>query len=165
MALNTSPPTTSGVVVLSGSNFFSPTSSDFPVIRNLLFKPTAEANPSPPVIGVLNQSAQTNTNNFGSTAVGGLIVVVPGYVQRGDPMFAKILRIGNDTRIRQTPVTTSGVVILDIFPDAGEEAEVFVPPVVINARIYPLYQGPIPSPATGRIFPLLPQFSTLTPGD
>jgi hypothetical protein len=168
MALNTSPPLTSGVVVLSGSEFFNPLAgSDFPVIKMALLD--GQSLSSDAVLSdstfILTKAPDVISTAVGSYTVKNLLISNAPPAEDNVEVFAKVIRITQDIRIRSTPVTTSGVVILDMFPDAEGEGEVFVPPVVINARIYPLYQGPIPSPAAGRIFPLLPQFSTLTPGD
>jgi hypothetical protein len=106
----------------------------------------------------------TITSGISSTAVKGLMHTDVRVTEGNNLLIAQVMRVPQDTGIRRTDVTTSGVVILDIFPDAGSAAEVFVPPVVINARVFPLFQGPFPA-HDRRIFPVLPQFSTLTPGD
>lgn len=201
MALNTSPPLTSGVVVLSGSDFFNRLTSDFPVlmelvledpgqytpyssselilgnspqvnstgiynysIRGMLVTDPAGNEPYPNSLLLFGNSPQVNSSGIGSTAIKGLLHLSDAYVEADSTLFAQVLRIPTDTGIRSTPVTTSGVVILDLFPEAGVAVVVFVPPVVINARLYPLFQGPFPE-HDRRIFPVLPQFSTLTPGD
>ncbi len=123
MALGQSPPTTSGIIVISGSDFFDPQTSDLPIAT-----------------GSIESSTKRGT---------------------GIGVLGTVLDLTSGVKIRSTPVTTSGIVVIDIFIGAGE---VFVVPVVGNVRLFPIFQGVFPE-QDRRIFPVLPQFSTLTPGD
>ncbi len=190
MSLPQSPPTTSGIVVLSGSNLFDPQSSDFPVIWGPIEEPDKSS-----LLAVRGRGGVDITDFFLSTAGGfsgtgkeqptkeilevrgsvatldGLFLAVPpiaGTVQKGSTeqlgVLGVVLHSVDDAGITTTGVTTSGIVIVDIFPGAGTPAAPFVPPVVFNERFFPNFQGPFPE-HDSRIYPRLPQFSTLTPGD
>lgn len=165
MALRQRPPTTSGIVVLSGSEMFG-LSGDFPVVQGLVFNsfPVADG----PTQLIMSSSPQTVQNAFFSNFPSPLVFVTPEEGAEGERQanyqLATVLRVGIDTNITSTNVTTSGIVLLDIYPGAGVEEAPWVPPVVINARLFPLYQGPFPEHNL-RIYPVLPQYSTLTPGD
>ncbi len=127
MVLRQSPPTTSGVIVISGTNSFNRQTSDFPVPSRLIseFLPPSEVTT---LSGVLNFTPKPD----------------------------------DDIEILSTNVTTSGIVVMNFSPNLiGEE---FVPPAVGNARIFPVFAGIFPE-QDRRIFPVLPQFSILTPGD
>ena len=157
MSLGQSPPTTSGIVIVSGSNFFDPQTSDFPVVvAQLTSIREGRLQTSPPLV-----ANPPVFDDFFDLVVGeGLLGSTSG---RKDVVgvFGVVLELTSDVKIRSTPVTTSGIVILDMFPGAGD---VFVPPVVSNARIFPVFAGIFPE-QDRRIFPVLPQFSILTPGD
>ena len=127
-----SPPTTSGVVVLSGSNAFDITSSDFPVARA-----TANIMSHPPLI--MTRSA--------------VVLVQPDDISAGGG---------------SSSVTTSGVAILSFYPGAGAP---YIIPFVINARLFPISAAAFPTTVSGfestvsgeRIYPVLPQYSTIIP--
>jgi len=191
MSLPQSPPTTSGIVVLSGSDSFDPQASDFPVIWGTIEEPDKSES-----LVVKGGGGLDTTNLFLSTSgVGGFAgtiqepskealavrgcVVVPGSgvftmapiagtIEEPDKqtlaVLGHVLHSVDDVGITSTAVTTSGIVVVDIFPGAGTPAAPFVPPVVINERFFPNFQGTFPE-HDRRIFPVLPQFATLTPGD
>ncbi len=151
MALPQSPPTTSGIVVISGSDFFDPQSSDFPIVRGTVSgtgRKGIEILGVPPVFDA-----------FADLVVGGGQILTSS--PRASTVLGRVLRINQDIEIRSTPVTASGIVVMDMFVGAGA---VFIVPIVGNVRIFPVFQGVFPE-QDRRIFPVLPQFSTLTPGD
>jgi len=183
MSLPQSPPTTSGIVILSGSNFFDPESSDFPVIRGNVTAPDKG-------MSLKGTGGQDITDLFLSSASGGFSgkIASPAKIQlslkgavldpadaiyivgkitppqkatQGLSLAGFIPDIGEDVGITSTEVTTSGIVIMEMFPGAGES---FVPPVVVNARTFPNFQGTFPE-QDSRVYPRLPQFSVVTPGD
>lgn len=190
MSLPQSPPTTSGIVVLSGSNLFDPQSSDFPVILGTVEEPDKSSLLKVPggggvavtdfflsnAGGFSGAGKEQNTKEIlgvrGSVAtIDGLFLAVPpiaGTVQKGSTeqlgVQGVVFALDVDVDITSTEVTTSGIVIVDIFPGVGAVAAPFVPPVVLNERFFPLFQGPFPE-HDSRIYPRLPQFSILTPGD
>lgn len=121
-----SPPTVSGVIVISGSNDFLVGQSDFPIVTLA-----------------------------GDVLVEEVVIEGPSIGFVSDPLNIKLT---------STPVTTSGLIVAEIFPNAG-----FTPVPVINARLFPVISGSVfvrVFPEEGRrIFPVLPQNSILTPGD
>jgi len=150
MALGQSPPTTSGIVVITGSNSFDPQSSDYPVVVGIVeiaIKKGAE-----PVVGTVT------FDDFANLVFAGTVISVDK-LGTAAPVLGSVLDLTSDVEIRTTPVTTSGIVVMDMFIGA-----VFVVPVVGNTRLFPIFQGVFPE-QDRRIFPVLPQFSTLTPGD
>lgn len=150
MALGQSPPTTSGIVVITGSNSFDPQSSDYPVVVGIIeaaIKKGAE-----PVVGTVT------FDDFANLVFAGTVISVDK-LGTAAPVLGSVLDLTSDVKIRTTPVTTSGIVVMDMFIGA-----VFVVPVVGNTRLFPIFQGVFPE-QDRRIFPVLPQFSTLTPGD
>jgi len=153
MALGQSPPTTSGLVVVSGSDFFDPQTSDFPIVTGGL--EAFEKKERGLAIG-----AVVFDDFFDSVAGGGFATF---FDKRAASILfdGAVLDIDEDVEIRSTPVTTSGVVIMDMFIGAGV---VFVVPVVGNTRLFPIFEGVFPE-QDRRVFPRLPQSSTLTPGD
>ncbi len=188
MSLPQSPPTTSGIVVLSGSNSFDPQSSDFPAIRGLIensdnssvllanggggVDTTNTFFLSSPVVGKITEPFKEELEVQGGVAtLDGLVLFLPIAGTIKEPgekeeldTSGVVLALDLDVDITSTAVTTSGIVIVDIFPGAGAPIVPFVPPVVFNERFFPNFQGPFPE-HDSRIFPRLPQFSTLTPGD
>lgn len=147
-----SPPTTSGIVVISGSAGFDLLSSDFPVLQGFV-----KVEPLPAV--VLGSDPETTSDLFmGLGRSSGLSRVI--YTEASSVNgFVPDQTLDYD--ITKTTVTTSGIVIFDLFPGAGEE---YIVPVVGNVRLFPEAIRVYP-PYNVRIFPLLPQFSTITPGD
>ena len=132
MILGSSPPTTSGIVVITGTNF-SAADAEFPVVTGKI---------TPIILDLAPTLIYSES-------------FVPDHTA--------------DIKIEQTKVTTSGIVVVEIFPGAGAAPAPFVPPVVINERIFPIFKGTnfertFPE-ENQRIFPVLPQFSTITPGD
>ncbi len=179
MTLPQSPPTTSGIVVITGSNSFDPQSSDFPIVRGTVsgvgradinvigaggddFITAVSGLP-----GTIISSGRTQVNVIGSSVFSTEIsdLGFPGTITntgRTDVnLLGRVLTIRFDVDVTQTTITTSGVVVMDMFVGAGE---IFVVPAVGNVRIFPVFQGVFPE-QDRRIFPVLPQFSTLTPGD
>jgi hypothetical protein len=75
----------------------------------------------------------------------------------------------DDIEITSTSVTTSGVVIVDIFPGAASPFVPYAPPIFINQRVFPVTFSGIGErlfpEENRRIYPVLPQFSVITPGD
>lgn len=89
----------------------------------------------------------------------GFVEVVGGFVP--DPT--------DDINITSTSVTTSGVVVVEFFPGAGIPEVPYVPPTYLNERLFPItstsdFIRTFPE-ENRRIYPVLPQISTLTPGD
>ena len=154
MGLGQSPPTTSGIIIISGSNFFDPQTSDFPVIVAL--PETSRRKQAGPVI-----ATPPVFDAFLNLVVGSAVAATPSGPKRVEDVKAVVLDLTSDIGIRSTPVTTSGIVIMDMFFGAGG---VFISPIVGNARIFPVFAGIFPE-QDRRIFPVLPQFSILTPGD
>ncbi len=150
MALGQSPPTTSGIVVITGSNSFDPQSSDYPVVVGII--ETAIKKGAEPVVGTVT------FDDFANLVFVGTVISVDK-LGTAAPVLGSVLDLTSDVEIRTTPVTTSGIVVMDMFIGA-----VFVVPVVGNTRLFPIFQGVFPE-QDRRIFPVLPQFSTLTPGD
>lgn|SRR5574338_254678 len=66
----------------------------------------------------------------------------------------------DDYSITSTPVTTSGVTLLNFYP--GAFVTVWITPVVIDARLFPIFAGIFPQ-QDRRIYPVLPQYSTIIP--
>ncbi len=170
MALLQSPPTTSGIVVLSGTNEMFGLFGEFPVIRGLVWKGSVLHDDLPGPLTLVSEPSivQISVSN---NIVSPLIFAdqedgAPGQKLANDIRLVNVLDMGSNTDVGiiSTEVTTSGIVILDIFPNAGVPPVPFVPPVVINARTFPVFQGSFPE-QDSRIFPRLPQFSILTPGD
>jgi len=187
------PPTVSGVFVVSGSNNFLPGSSDFGIVIGAsitetiltIFDPPIVMNVAPapeevdsliivdffagqdlltsamnePVVGNVDNSAfglfftemlVTNITDLGESV---------GFIPNPD----------QDIKITSTSVTTSGVVIVDIFPGVNDAFVPYVPPIFLNKRVFPvtfsgLGERLFPE-ENRRIYPVLPQFSIITPGD
>ena len=153
MGLPQSPPTTSGIVVLSGSNFFDPQTSDFPIVAGTI--QSSGRRGASPIIGT-----PPVFDDFFDLVVPGGRIQSSG--RKGAiSVVGAVLTLTSDVEIRSTPVTTSGVVVMDMFIGAGE---IFVVPAVGNVRLFPIFQGAFPE-QDRRVFPRLPQSSTLTPGD
>ncbi len=168
MGLKQLPPTESGIVVISGSDMFGLT-GDFPVIQGLVFDSFVEHDE--PIELIFSSDPQTTQDIFESIAPVGLIFITPAEGAEGERQDNNIqilevldMNPGGDVNITSTSVTTSGIVLFDMFPGAGSVVVPFVPPVVLNERFFPLFQGPFPE-HDSRIYPRLPQFSILTPGD
>jgi len=153
MALGQSPPTTSGLVVISGSDFFDPQTSDFPVVTAVLV-PSTKKRAEVEVVG------HVVFDDFFDDVFQATIISVE---KRGSsaPVLGAVLDLTSDIEIRSTPVTTSGIVVMDMFIGAGV---LFVVPAVGNTRLFPIFEGVFPE-QDRRVFPRLPQSSTLTPGD
>jgi len=126
-----SPPTTSGIVIISGSNFFG-ADSDFPIVR---------ANPYPSLS--LSLPLVQNVVVFASSED---ISITKGV----------------------SSVTTSGLAIVEFYPGAGAP---YIIPIVSSARLFPISAAAFPTTVSGfettvsgeRIYPLLPQYSTIIP--
>jgi hypothetical protein len=183
-----SPPTTSGVVVISGSNNFG-VGSDFPAfIMTLDLSPPNAAIPDGP--GMILNDATDPPPSFGNLhvvdwAVSDPLDMILNAANDPPPSFGNLqiseaVHVQDDTsfsfapsedsiKITSTNVTTSGIVIIDLFPGAGAGVIPYVPPAYINSRIFPvtfsgLGERVFPE-ENRRIYPVLPQFSVITPGD
>lgn len=184
-----SPPTTSGIVIISGSNDFIAGSSDFPcpvvtIVDDYL--PTIFDDLQVTVVpnktitfghleienyvqsDVMQDMDSLDFTNSPALTFGHLELteIVPTVIFDIDAQFAPT---SENLKITTTEVTTSGIVILDFFPGAGEALIPYVPPVFLNQRIYPvtfsgLGERLFPE-ENRRIYPVLPQFSVITPGD
>lgn len=167
--MSQNPPTTSGVVIISGSYGFDSDLSDFPVILGRLT-----------VIGTgwdymaSPNSILATTDNFPMVLVSGLpdydrhpyparlvttgwdYLAQDSYVV-SEPFVALDFTFPEDHHIDQSPPTTSGVVIWSFYPGAGVA---WIVPIVINARLFPIFAGTYPE-QDRRIYPVLPQFSTI----
>lgn len=126
MVLKQSPPTTSGIIVISGTNLFDSQTSDFPIVSHIIV-----LDPTPVAVTI------SGVLNFAPTPEA-------------------------DIEILSTSVTTSGIVVMNFSPDLVGAP--FVVPIVGNVRLFPVFAGIFPE-QDRRIFPVLPQFSILTPGD
>ena len=185
-----SPPSVSGIVVLSGSNDFSAISSDFPVVKGLVSQTYTASNPA------LYGSIIPRTKEVTQIVVSGSRVnlVVAGYtstVMHGEisPRVNEVIQIvasgsvrnlvatsythtpilyagayvvgPSDWRVTQTEITTSGIVLLEMALGIG--AEYFIP-IVFDARVFPISTATFPVAVSGtRIYPVLPQYSTIIP--
>lgn len=162
-----SPPTTSGVVIISGSNGFDPITSDFGVVVATITD-FAEDSPIPTsdIPFIINDPNHPSTG--ATVTISGLLVTTFDEIVF-EPIAGFVPDFEDDVGIISTPVTTSGVVIMDIFPGAGAGEIPFVPPIYLNERLFPINSTPLfvrVFPEEGRrIFPTLPQDATLTPGD
>jgi hypothetical protein len=180
-----SPPTTSGLVIISGSNNFG-VDSDFPVaimtldldVLDVLDMPLNDVLSPPPSFGNLGMIDHTfeietfdamvmNDVTSPPPSFGNLEMVESVHVQ--DVPFFSFAPSDDNIKITSTNVTTSGVVVIDLFPGAGEGTIPFVPPAFLNQRIFPvtfsgLGERLFPE-ENRRIYPVLPQFSVITPGD
>lgn len=190
-----SPPTTSGIVVLSGSNNFG-TGSDFPVFSSISISYHSEESIfSEPIdvsspLGVADaidipvlripafheEEPFVGTIDIVSSSQADLardIPVLSLTSLHSDENIAQtsLYFVANGDNIKITPpdTTTSGVVILDIFPDAGVLEFPYVPPLYVNQRLFPVTFSGIGERVfpeeNRRVYPVLPQYSTLTPGD
>ena len=195
--LGQSPPTTSGIVVLSGSNNFS-VNGDFPVFSSVSIKYHIEEPILTYPIDLVSSVSDDDISGaptmlalidiYGDvTPPAPLIMLAPSMIVDTlivlpvlgllniniEEGFAqtKLMFVGDvdNTKITSTPVTTSGIVILDLFPGAGEDLIPYVPPIFINQRIFPVtFSGlgvRLFPEENRRIYPVLPQFSVVTPGD
>lgn len=195
--LGQSPPTTSGIVVISGSNNFGP-GSDFPVFSSISIKYSIDdfiftspiglssselANevigvpPSLVITDFVSEETTLGPLMGLSSSVSADLLVFPSTLVISDMSidedFAQtnLMFVSDPQNIKttSTPVTTSGIVILDLFPGAGVVFIPFVPPIFINQRIFPvIFSGPgerLFPEENKRIYPVLPQFSIITPGD
>lgn len=141
MVIGQSPPTTSGVVVISGSESFGP-ASDFPILTGIV------------AVGPQPESFTTGlTTIFESAAVvglseSGLLTQAPA-LEVFSTALTTVFDFQLDLEILPTNVTTSGVTIMTFGLGIGTIPIPFIGPFVINARI----------------FPVSPEVSTITPGD
>jgi hypothetical protein len=185
-----SPPTTSGIVIISGSNNFG-VGSDFPVFvltldlspalgvfPDVLDMPVNDATSSPLGFGNLkmldNYIAEIQDDMIADFDPADQppsfsLEIIEDYINIFDVTPFQFAPSDDSIKITSTNVTTSGIVILDLFPGAGEGFIPFVPPVFLNKRIFPvtfsgLGERLFPE-ENRRIYPVLPQFSVITPGD
>jgi hypothetical protein len=181
-----SPPTTSGVVVISGSNNFG-VGSDFPafvltVLDNYIADPfddmiVNDVTSPPPSFGNLEMLDNYIADPFDDMIVNDVSSPPPTFSMEMIEDYITVLDVTpftfapseDNIKITSTNVTTSGIVIIDMFPGAGAGFIPFVPPVFLNQRIFPvtfsgLGERLFPE-ENRRIYPVLPQFSVITPGD
>lgn len=184
--LSQSPPTTSGVVIVSGSNDFTPGLADLEVviggaIEDFFLTPDG---PSFDMASDPRATSQPDSGNF-APVIAFLtdIIEIPlnptiDFVMATDAVSIYDPAVGNFTQplvldvtieaiqndlggaigylpdpfldifISSETATTSGIVIVNIFPNANNLIP-FISPILL----------------TERVFPLLPQFSVITPGD
>lgn len=194
--LGQSPPTTSGIVVLSGSNNFG-LGSDFPAFASLQIDyHTEDQRFDPPIDLASSLSANEavtprvltllNLNDYEATPFHPLMflassvtaneAVIPrvldismGIEDGRVQTFLQFVPFGTNSKITSTSVTTSGIVILEFFPGADDLFVPYAPPIFINQRVFPvtfsgLGERLFPE-ENRRIYPVLPQFSVITPGD
>ena len=188
VGLFNSPPTVSGIVVPSGSYNFDLLLSDFPIAPSLQLVNFPGLSDSQSL-----RAAEGNAIDLALELVGaGFLIKVPpiesfraaegnaidlalelvgaGFLIKVPPIESLFPSIsfdpGSDTTFQNLPPTTSGIVVVEMFPGAGVG---FIPPVFINERLFPIFQGTNFSRSfpeeNRRTFPVLPQFSILTPGD
>jgi hypothetical protein len=157
-----SPPTTSGIVIVSGSNSFDPVTSDWgTVVATLTEFTEGSAVRTSDIPFIMNDlSLYTPASGILLTNFNEVIFeVTAGFV----PSFE------DDTEIISTPVTTSGIVIMNFYPGAGAGEIPYVPPTYINQRLFPVvFSGAgerVFPEKNRRVYPVLPQFSVITPGD
>ncbi len=194
--LGQSPPTTSGIVVLSGSNNFG-LGSDFPAFANIqidyhiedqtLDPPmdlassiTANEAVTPRVITLLNlndyEATPLHPPMFLASSITANEAVTPRVLDIKMDIedvrvqtFLQFVPFGTASKITSTSVTTSGIVILEFFPGADDLFVPYAPPIFTNQRVFPvtfsgLGERLFPE-ENRRIYPVLPQFSIITPGD
>ncbi len=194
--LRQSPPTTSGIVVLSGSNNFG-LGGDFPVFANIQIDYEAEDQRFDPIMELASSITANevvtprvltliNLNDHEATPLHPLMflassitaneVVTPRVLDikfdiEDDRVqtFLQFVPFGLDRKITSTSVTTSGIVILEFFPGADDVFVPYAPPIFINQRVFPVTFSGIGErlfpEENRRIYPVLPQFSVITPGD
>lgn len=194
--LGQSPPTTSGIVVLSGSNNFGLT-GDFPVFASVQVDHGADAprfdSPidlasslsadeivTPAVLATVNtheveqflsSPLRLAASITANESVSPPVLDVKAHLEDArTQIFLQFVPFGNDSKITSTPVTTSGIVILEFYPGVNVSGgpPPYVPPIFLNERIFPvtfsgLGERLFPE-ENRRIYPVLPQFSTLNPG-
>lgn len=155
MPLPQNPTTTSGVVVVSGSHGFDRALSDYPSILHLQANTTFL---NQHVVKTLT-SPLSILNDYSGYVVDTLLtheISIKKPVVQG-----VIIDIEDDIEIfLQNPPTTSGVVVARMGFGLGI---IFVVPVVGNVRLFPVTPAEFPE-QDRRIYPVLPQFSTIIPG-
>lgn len=184
--LGQSPPTTSGIVVISGSDFqWHVLDIQYDKVEDQILSPYMDLASSASAdssinVPVLNFVDMPNTNDTGldmsiisaPTAALYSIPVLNINMHTEDERvqtFLQFVPIGTGRKITSTPVTTSGIVVIDIFPGADDLFVPYAPPIFTNQRIFPVvFSGAgerVFPEANRRIYPVLPQFSVITPGD
>jgi hypothetical protein len=153
-----SPPTTSGIVVISGSEGFDLLGSDFPVAQVRFSNPL----PTEEQVGTFSAADGIAIRDLALeiSATAAFTQLLPAEVE----FQVRSFDLQDDIGLQISPPTTSGIQIIEFYPGAGAAELPFVPPIVGNVRIFPVYEHTIPEENV-RIYPRLPQFSTLTPGD
>lgn len=158
------PPTTSGITIVSGSLGFDSVTSDFPIIVGVLveYSPVSLFEEDKPL---LIAPSDVDSASRGSALVPAQFAFVEQVPITGG--FAP--DANDDISITTTSVTTSGITVVEFYPGAGLGELPFVPPVVLNERLFPItstaeFIRTFPE-ENRRVYPVLPQFSILTPGD
>jgi len=167
------PVTTSGIVIISGSNYFDSLTSDFPIVIGTVisspFPSDVYANP------VFQQGLAQDPYEPATLVLSGTVVAklspeffFPPFVYSNSVFTAagKVLQFDRDIRIKQTLVTTSGITLVDFGIDILTAG--YIVPVYINSRLFPyqLRLFPITDSTTSsgvRVYPRLPQFSVIIP--
>lgn len=161
------PPTTSGIVIISGSYGFDPDLSDFPItLSNLVSTGRDYTSDILMSFRVTDSHALTVISGLPNYDLypypAQLVTTGRDYLDSDDlivssPFNSLDFVFPDDQSIETTPTTTSGIVLWSFFPGAGVA---FVVPFVINARLFPIFAGTYPE-QDRRIYPVLPQFSTI----
>lgn len=164
---NQRPPTTSGITIISGSNNFNVANSDFPVVTGGVIQggiiPVPPEEDPPFLImafdPILIEEIVPVILNPSQFVILDQVILTGGFIPD----------VRDDIHIIPTTVTTSGITIIEFFPDAGLSGSQFVPPIFSNSRLFPIsasneFVRTFPE-KNRRIFPVLPQFSTIIPGD
>lgn len=161
------PPTTSGVVIISGSYGFAPGTSDFPVELGRIVTIGHEYVSNPPAVPVfraidtLPLVSISGLPNYDIYPYPATIVTLGHdyltYPVVSSPFNSIDFVFPDDHYIETTPTATSGICIWSFYPGAGVG---FVVPLVINARLFPIFAGIYPE-QDRRIYPVLPQYSTI----
>ena len=151
-----SPPTVSGLVLVSGSQNFDVTTSDFPVLRNMQL---VQSSVNAPLLA-MSKAAEDITQI--SQALGKpMTLQLTPVLEPQLSLSSIVVGFPLDMNIIDTEVTTSGVVILEMYFGAGVA---YIPPIVIDARIFPVSTASFPVAVSGtRIYPVLPQYSIIIP--
>ena len=141
MVIGQSPPTTSGVVIIFGSESFGP-ASDFPILAGLVASAPQSESFSTGLTTIVEPAV------VGGLAEAGLQPQAPA-LEVFSTALATVFDSQLDLEILPTNVTTSGITIMTFGLGIGQVPIPFIGPFVINFRI----------------FPVPPEVSTLTPGD
>jgi hypothetical protein len=187
--LGQSPPTTSGVVVISGSAFqVHVLDIQFDKVEDQILSPHMDLASSASVdssisIPVLNFVDTPNTNDtdylmrlVSSGPTDALINIPVLNIDMSTEdarvqTYLQFVPLGDNLKITSTPATTSGIVVMDFYPGVNVSGgpPPYIPPIYLNQRLYPVtfsgFGERVFPEENRRIYPVLPQFSIITPGD